>query len=225
MERFKKSSGFILGMVHTISTFCYIGEHRIDNRSRLKLPPEVLNMLKASNDRNLKRDEFKLERTGASLDISYGDRIVLVVPNGALHPDSFSIDDLVYLSTGVLEGPTPVLNANDPNLVFLYSMTDAVRTIYQDRPWAGTEAQVSSLPEKVSNHERFRLAHIDKQHRILLKPFEVTIAEGPERYTRIEGYQTLSCFTLRKSDYAGRGAVIQPSSNPPAQSYPRSQGF
>jgi len=193
-------------MRYEILTFCYIGDHKIDDRSRLKLPPQVLSTLKTSNDHNVESGEFRLERKEVSLEITFRDIIKLVFPNFAANLNSFSIDDLVYLSPGVIESQTPVFNAGKSDLVFLYSMTDAINIIYPNHPMAERKKQNGT-----SKPACFRLAHIDSQHRILLKPFEVAIAEGPERYTRIEGYQPLSCFTLRKSDYTngGNGHAMQ----------------
>ena len=203
-------------MVHDISTFCYVGDHRLDKNSRLKLPPEVLSAFRTSNQRNLRGGEFRVEKTDLSLNVTYGDKIVMVVLNAAEKPESFSIDDLVYVSTGVLESQIPLFDANEPNVVFLYSMTEAVMKMYQNNPSSGKPESPGSQ-ETASRPESFRLVRVDSQDRILLKPFELAIAEGPERYTRIEGYQQLSCFTLRRSDYAGRGVFIQTSSSPEAQ--------
>jgi len=102
---------------------------------------------------------------------------------------------IVFLSPGVLEDQTPIFTSEEPNLVFLYSMTDGMEIAYQPR-------HVSKGHEVTSKLGPFRLARIDRQRRIQLKPFEAIIVEGLERYTRIEGYPQLSCFTLRRSDYA-----------------------
>ncbi|MDP6648294.1 MAG: hypothetical protein QGH34_02795 [Candidatus Woesearchaeota archaeon] len=188
-----------------ISTFCYIGDHKLDGSSRLKLPQQVVTAIKTSNHRNLAGGDFESKNDWPSVEVAYRDSPVLVAINDAPSSEPFSIDDLVFVSTGVLEGRNPVFNTEDADLVFLYSMTDAMMIIYQDQPRAWRKKQGSSQHRKDSRHDRFRLARIDRQHRIQLRPFEVTIAEGPERYTRVEGYQPLSCFTLRKSDYRARG--------------------
>jgi hypothetical protein len=182
-------------MVHTISTFCYIGEHRLDTKSRLRLPQEVLDAFKSSNEHNLSQGSFQIRPHGPSLDVIYeGDSVhELVIFDGSVRPKPLSIDDLIFLSIGTLEGQTPVFNTDNPDLVFLYPATDGIRVMYHPPP----DMQTVRLPV-------FRIGHIKTQDRIQLKPFEAVIAEGPEKYTRIEGYSQLSCFTLRVSDYRGR---------------------
>lgn len=197
-----------------ISTFCYAGDRKVGSDSRLTLPLQVLSAFKARNDRNLKSGEFRQEIKQGWIEVNYGGKELLLI--NVAYPGLFSIDNLVYMSHGFWDREKPVFSSNDATRVFLYSFTDGARWVYQAHPLIHGPRE-PGLPGRITKHDCFQLVHVTKSNRIQLGPIEAALAEGPERYTRIEGYQPLSCFTLRKSYFDGRRPVIEQSSSLPAQ--------